>query len=205
MIYIEKCLDGLSGLNVRKTTISNFKTICKNYEGSFKKFQQGKGLALHWRTLSPESQSGVCSGLSASFLGLHKIEGKINPSGDTDRFLMKYSERLAQYGTMNPRGNIRTFDSAMNSISVGRSSAIINCTTATLPKLALKSPSSRTFIATKGHACAAVTDKSKGLYVFFDPNFGYAKLPSSVNFSLFVKDFFNTGTYSSPFSLIWTK
>ncbi|NRA80313.1 MAG: hypothetical protein HRU18_19085, partial [Pseudoalteromonas sp.] len=73
-----------------------------------------------------------------------------------------------------------------------------------MAKSSLKSPSGRSFIKVKGHACAVITNKRENNFVFFDPNLGFAKFDSSLKYVLFVKEFFGFGLYGHTiFDLIY--
>lgn len=192
------------------SSFKQFQDLVKSHGGKARKFDQGAGLSMRWASMQTglKAQDGVCAGLSIAFLGLDSIPDSKNLMDDKNTHLEKgvlvYAERIAQFGGNYSEG-MTGFDQSISKVSMSRNSTLIKCQTPEgMAKSSLKSPSGRSFIKVKGHACAAITNKRENNFVFFDPNLGFAKFDSSLKYVLFVKEFFGFGLYGHTiFDLIY--
>jgi hypothetical protein len=184
--------------------------LVTSHGGKVRKFDQGAGLSMRWASMQTgkKAQDGVCAGLSIAFLGLNRLPDAKNLMDAKDTHLEKgvlvYAERIAQFGGNYSEG-LSGVDVALSKVSMARNSTLIKCQTpAGIAKTSLKSPSGRSIIKVKDHACAAITNKSENNFIFFDPNFGFAQFNSSLKYALFVKEFFGLGLYGHTiFDLIY--
>lgn len=182
-------------------TSKSFKKLAQDYNGKIKKFNQSKGLSHNWRVMQTgtQAQQGICAGLSIAYLGLQAIPTatKLTSGSDVEleKGLMLYAERLAQVGGNYSEG-IAGIDSALSKVGLTRKSTEIICgNPQKMAKETISSPTGRSFIILSNHACATNVNKTKNSYVFFDPNYGFVKFDSSLNYVLFIADFLNIGQY----------
>ncbi|PKG38785.1 YopT-type cysteine protease domain-containing protein [Psychromonas sp. Urea-02u-13] len=162
------------------------------------KFNQSKGLSQNWRHLIPESQGGVCGGLSLMWLSSRK--SGLTQNVFEKRYaepLFKYAERASQLGANNCLGGHQGIDNVANTLGLNKGSAKVTVSNTGMPKWIVKGPSKYVFIAVNGHAVAA--EISGKVVNFFDPNYGQFKFPDTLKFVLFMQDYLTITNQTAAF------
>ncbi|WP_271009451.1 YopT-type cysteine protease domain-containing protein [Paucibacter sp. B51] len=192
--------------------MSIFSSLADEHGGKFRRFNQGKGLSKNWASMSSglAAQNGICGGLSIAFLATERMgtkESKLSEKGaETDGALYCYAERLAIFGADNSNG-IEGIDNALSKVAMRRCSAVLTSAIPnTVAKNCVKSPSGLSYLALYSGSHATAVAIQNGQYIYFDPNFGFAKFPDSLKFVLFLESFLDAGVYdSSRMGVIWVK
>ncbi|WP_168204082.1 YopT-type cysteine protease domain-containing protein [Aliikangiella coralliicola] len=162
-------------------------------------FVQDRGLTRNWRNLIPESQGGVCGGLSLMWLAGKKsgLTSQIFGNSKYSEAVFKFAERAQQLGANNRMGGQVGIDAVAKAFSLTRASVQVNVNDGNVGKWIVNGPSSLVFFAVNGHAVAAKV--SKPAVTFFDPNYGVFKFPTTLKFVLFLKDYLTQTGQTSRF------
>lgn len=186
--------------------MSAFRSLAIEHGGAFRRFSQGRGLRANWREMDTGShaQKGICGGLSLLFLGLQKMGGDYqlySGGASTDKGVFKFAERAQQLGgsAVDPV----QLENAARHFSLHRESARILCGSAnSVAKNCIKSPNGLSMVGFPRHWCAASTKNN--VFMFFDPNFGFARFPDSLKFTLFIESFCGLNLYgTSGMDVTW--
>lgn len=153
------------------------------------KFNQAVGLTQNWRKLIPESQGGVCGGLSLMWLAgqKHGLTADIFGKNKYTEAVFKYAEHAQQLGADGTTGYLNGIESVAKVLSLDRAGASIMVNNKNTAKWVCTGPGSLVFIALSNHAIAA--QLKRPAIKFFEPNYGLFDFPTTLKFVLFFGDY----------------
>jgi hypothetical protein len=161
-------------------------------------FSQIAGLGKNWAQLSPQSQKGVCGGLSLIWLASRKLD--MTTTVFAEKYgpgLFKYAEHAQELGADNRSGQA-AMDNLAKSFSLERAGAEVTVLNDNVRQWILHGLAQYVFIALTGHAVAADVSK-KPKVLFFDPNFGVFSFPDTLKFFLFFRDYLQYANQTACF------